>query len=454
MPFLAREYRNIELLSGAFHVHTSLSESTVTRPAAGSAEDRVPSPVTLIFATALGNGLEVFDFTVFSFFASYVGSAFFPAKDPLVSLLLAVGTFAAGFFARPLGAMLIGGLADRVGRRAAMTLSIWLMAAGTAAIGLCPTYATLGVAAPLIVLCGRLLQGFAAGGEIGASTTYLMESGAQRQRGSMVGWQGVSQGAAAILGALCGLLLSRLMDPQTLSSWGWRLPFLIGLLIAPVGYYIRRHLPERHAAASANAHASPIRLLVTQHPKQLATAVLVILSQTVTMYVLVYFVPSYLSRVMDYPASTGFTAAISSSLAIAIASFAGGRIADRVTRRKPLVFATTTLILILCLPSFWLLMHVPNVYAVAAVCATISALLGLGSVASTVLIIEMFPATVRASGFSIAYAIGVTLFGGTAQFVTTSLIVKTGSPLAAGYYVFACLVVTWLTVWRLRERSV
>ncbi|MCA8090859.1 MFS transporter [Burkholderia anthina] len=434
-------------------MHTSLSESTVTPAAASPAASRVPSPATLIFATALGNGLEVFDFTVFSFFASYIGSAFFPAKDPLVSLLFAVGTFAAGFFARPLGAMLIGSFADRVGRRAAMTMSIWLMAAGTAAIGLCPSYATLGVAAPLIVLCGRLMQGFAAGGEIGAATTYLMESGAQKQRGFMVSWQGVSQGAAAILGALCGLLLSRLMDAQTLSSWGWRLPFLIGLLIAPVGYYIRRHLPERHDGGAAQTHASPIRMLVTQHPKQLATAVLMILSQTVTMYVVVYFMPSYLSRVMHYPASTGFTAAIASSLTIAIASFAGGRIADRITRRKPLVVATTTLGLVFCLPAFWMLVHVPNVYAVAAVCATITALMGLGGVASMVLIMEMFPASVRASGFSIAYAIGITLFGGTAQFVTTSLIVKTGSPLAAGYYVFACLVITWVTLLRLHERT-
>ena len=269
----------------------------------------------------------------------------------------------------------------------------------------------------------------------------------------MVSWQGVSQGAAAILGALSGLLLSRLMDPQALASWGWRLPFLVGLLIAPVGIYIRRQLPERHDGDTAQAHASPIRSLVTQHTKPLATAVLLILSQTVTMYVVVYFMPSYLNRVMHYPASTGFMAAIASSLTIAIASFVGGRIADRTFRRKPLVLATTTLGLVLCLPAFWVLVHVPNVYAVVAVCATMTALMGLGGIAITVLIMEMFPPSVRASGFSIAYAVAVTLFGGTAQFVTTSLIVKTGSPLAAGYYVFACLVVSWVTLLRLRERT-
>lgn len=434
-------------------MHTSLTETAVPPAAPATAASRAPSSTTLIFATALGNGLEVFDFTVFSFFASYIGSAFFPTKDPLVSLMFAVGTFAAGFFARPLGAILIGSFADRVGRRAAMTLAIWMMAVGTAAIGLCPTYKTLGVAAPLIVLAGRLIQGFAAGGEIGAATTYLMESGTHKQRGFMVSWQCVSQGAAAILGALCGLLLSRVLDPQSLASWGWRIPFLLGLLVAPVGYYIRRHLPESHEAGVAQMHASPVRILMSRYPAQLIAAILLVLSQTVTLYVVVYFMPSYLSRVMHYPASAGFAAAITSAFTFAVASFAGGRLADRFKRRKPLMLATTTLSLLLCLPAFWLLVHVSSMFVVLAVCAVMTALLGLGVIACTVLMMEMFPASVRASGYSIAYATGATLFGGTAQFVTTSLIVKTGSPMAAGYYVFACLTITWLTLLRLRENE-
>ena len=193
------------------------------------------SRARLIFATALGNGLEIFDFTVYSFFAATIGNQFFPATSELTSLLLSVGTFGVGFFMRPLGAIVLGGYADRVGRRAAMMLTIWLMALGTAIIGLCPSYGSIGIAAPLIVLLARLVQGFAAGGEVGAATTFLLESGPLSKRGYFVSWQAASQGAASLLGASLGLFLSRTLSPADLSAWGWRVPFLLGLLIAPVG---------------------------------------------------------------------------------------------------------------------------------------------------------------------------------------------------------------------------
>lgn len=425
--------------------------SSAQPPASDLTAARPIATKTLLFSTALGNGLEIFDFTVYSFFAAYIGSAFFPAKTELVSLLFAVGTFGAGFFARPLGAIVLGSYADRVGRRAAMTLSIWLMAAGTAAIALCPTFAQIGPVAPLIVLAGRLLQGFAAGGEIGAATTYLMESGTRQRRGFMVSWQMVSQGAAATLGALCGFLLSKLMDAHALASWGWRMPFVLGMLIAPVGYYIRRHLPESHQPERSGARRPPIVELVTTYPSRFCIAILLTMGQTVTMYVMVFFMPNYLTRVMKFPATHGFATAVVSSLVFTVVAFAGGMLADRVKRRKPVVFTTGALSAVFCVPAFWLITHTVNGVVVVTATALMTAFLAAGVVATLLMLTEMFPPVVRATGFATAYAIANTLFGGTAQFVVTALIAGTGNPMSAGYYVLLCNVVALVAVYSFTE---
>lgn len=412
----------------------------ISAPARGpaillSATGEPANKTRLILSTALGNGLEIFDFTVFSFFAGFIGNAFFPAKDPFISLLLAVGTFGAGFLARPIGAVVIGGYADRVGRRSGMTLSILLMAAGTAAIALCPQYNRIGIAAPFIVLAGRLLQGFAAGGEVGAATTYLMESAAWNRRGYMVSWQMVSQGAAATLGAVCGFSLSKFMNPESLAAWGWRIPFLLGTLIAPVGYYIRRHLPESEPADETD-HRIKIVALLTDHRKKFATAILVLMSQSVTMYVVVFFMPSYLTRVMHFPSASGFLAATVSSVTLTLVAFIGGLLVDRMPRRKPLVMGATSLSAALCLPAFYVLSHAGNLGAVIVVVFLMTACLSSGLVATLLLLMEMFPASVRATGSATAVAIAVTLFGGTAQLAVTALIARTGDPMFAGYYVF------------------
>ena len=411
-----------------------------------------PSTRKLIVATSLGNGLEIFDFTVFSFFAVHIGAAFFPTHDPLTSLLLAVGTFGVGFFARPLGAMMIGSYADRVGRRAALTLTIWLMALGTCTIALCPTYATIGIAAPLIVLLGRLLQGFSAGGEVGASTTLLMESGHARRRGYMISWQMTSQGIAAAAGALMGLVLSRALPADAVASWGWRLPFLVGLLIAPVGYYIRRKLPDQHADAGNATVESPIRELMNHHRGPLVNGVLMTVSSTVSMYTIVYYMPSYLSRVMHLPATTAFSAALLASLVITLISPVAGVIADRVTHRKRLALVMAILSACCTLPAFWLITHVATPAVVLSVVAVLVALMMIGTGNGMLMIMEAFPPAVRASGFATAYAVSVTLFGGTAQFVVTALVAHSGQPFTAGVYVFVCNIVSLLAILAYRER--
>jgi MHS family proline/betaine transporter-like MFS transporter len=407
----------------------------------------------VIIATSLGNGLEIFDFTVFSFFAAMIGAHFFPANDPMTSLLLAVGTFGVGFFMRPLGAMVIGAYADRVGRRAAMMLTIWLMALGTAAIGCCPSFATIGLAAPLIVIAGRLLQGFAAGGEVGAATTFLMESGPASRRGFLVSWQLGSQGAAALLGASIGVILTRSLSPNDLAAWGWRIPFLIGLLIAPVGLYVRRQLHDVPLPKPTTGTATmPLVELCQKHGRTVTLATMMMIGGTVSMYIIVYYMPSYLTRVMHMPPTTGFLSATLSALLMFVIAPLSGLLADKLKRRKPLVLFTTGCNALLVYPAFYVITHAHSLMPILASVGIISALMALGSGAGTLLLLEAFPPHVRASGLAIPYAVGATLFGGTAQLVVTWLIKSTGDPMSAAWYVAPASLISLAAVALFKER--
>lgn len=415
-----------------------------------------PPPRSLrkvIVATSLGNGLEIFDFTVFSFFAAMIGAQFFPATDPITSLLLAVGTFGVGFLMRPLGAMVIGARADRVGRRAAMTLTIWMMALGTAAIGLCPPFATLGVAAPLIVIAGRLLQGFAAGGEVGAATTFLMEAGPVSRRGFMVSWQLASQGAAALLGASLGVILTRTMSPTDLAAWGWRIPFMIGLMVAPVGLYVRGQLHEDPIPGAVERHANtPLAELFRVHGRTIALATLILMGGTISMYVIVYYMPSYLTRVMHMPPIMGFLSATLSAVLMLVISPLSGLLADRLQRRKPLALFTSGCTTLLVYPVFLLITHARGPVPVLAGVGAISGLMALGSGVGMLLLLEAFPPRMRASGLAIPYALGVTLFGGTAQFIVTWLIKTTGDPMSAAWYVTPSCLLSFFALILFKER--
>ncbi|PMS33388.1 MHS family proline/betaine transporter-like MFS transporter [Trinickia symbiotica] len=396
----------------------------------------------VIVATSLVTGLEIFDFTVYGFFAAMIGDQFFPAANPMTSLLLAVGTFGVGFFVRPLGAAMIGAYADRVGRRAAMTATCWLMALGTAAIGLCPPFATIGLAAPLIVIVARLLQGFAVGGEIGAAASLAMEAAPISHRGWLVSWQLASQGAAALLGACLGLLLTSVMSPAYLASWGWRIPFLIGLLIAPAGVYVRRQLRETSIpTATRTSVRTPLAELCREHGATLIAATLMMSWRTVSFYIIVSYMPSYVTRVMHMPAIIGFRSSALSALLLVVVSPLSGLLADRLPRRKPLVLLTSGATALLVYPLFLIITHAHGALPVLCSVGLISALLALGNGFNTLLVLEALPARVRASGVATSYALGVALFGGTAQFIVTALIEWTGDPISAAWYVaLACLV--------------
>ncbi|MGH8350008.1 MAG: MFS transporter, partial [Pseudomonas sp.] len=227
-----------------------------------TAATRQPIGAKAIAAITIGSGLEFYDFSVYSFFATLIGRQFFPVESTLGQLLLSLATFGVGFGMRPIGGLVLGAYADRVGRKPAMMLTLWLMALGSLLFTIAPTYAQIGLFAPLIIVLARLIQGFAIGGEVGASTAMLMEHADDRSRGFYGSWQLFSQGLSFLLGALVALALSSSLSPEALESWGWRVPFALGMLVIPVGIYIRRHLKET-AAEQGHEAVSSVRVIFT-----------------------------------------------------------------------------------------------------------------------------------------------------------------------------------------------
>jgi MHS family proline/betaine transporter-like MFS transporter len=406
-------------------------------------------------AASLATGVEMFDFTVYGFFAVMIGAQFFPAKDPMTSLLMAVGTFGVGFFMRPLGAMMIGAYADRVGRRAAMVRACWMMAAGTAVLGLCPSFATIGVAAPLIIVAGRSLQGLAVGGDIGVAASFVMEAAPAARRGFLLAWQFTSQGAAALLGAAMGVLLTSTMSPDALAAWGWRVPFLIGLLIAPVGMYVRQRLRETPLPATAARHATmPLAELLRTHGKTIFLAMLMMMGHTIPVYAIVYYMPSYMTRVKHMPAMTGFQVSACSALLLVCIPPLAGLLTDRLPRRKPLALVSSGGMALLIYPVFLMMTHAKSALPILCGVAVVSLLLALGAGVVTLMVLESLPVRVRASGMAISHALAVAVFGGTAQFIVTGLIKWTCNPMSAAWYVTPACAVSFCAVLLFKERPV
>lgn len=424
---------------------------SATAPIAPPAATR-QSQFRLIAACSIGNALEMYDFTVYSFFALLIGRLFFPSDSPYGSLLLAVATFGIGFVMRPLGGLVIGSYADRRGRKAAMTLTIALMVAGTLCISLAPTYAQAGVIGSLVILAGRLLQGFSLGGETGASTAMLMESGEVGQRGFRVSWQLGSQGISALVGAPTGAVLYATLSPQALESWGWRLPFLGGLLIAPVGLYIRSKLDETHEAEPDAP--SPLATLMREHGAKVGLGILSITAGTVGMYLVVFFMPTYMIRVLKMPPSLSLLSGCATGFTMLVASLVSGRLADRLARRKRLVLGALLFNIVAIVPAFWLMTRMPSVPLVLALSVMITAAANLGSTPMLLMLMEMLPASVRASGLSVIYSVGVTVFGGSSQFVVTWLLAKTGNPLSPAVYLVVCGLISLCAIGTIRERRV
>ncbi|QDD62875.1 MFS transporter [Herbaspirillum seropedicae] len=404
-----------------------------------------------IVATVIGNGLEWFDFTVYSFFAVIIAKLFFPTGNDLTSLLLAVATFGVGFFMRPVGGILLGIYADRVGRKAALSVTILLMAVGTTMIGLAPTYDSIGLFAPLIIVVARLLQGFSAGGEMGSATAFLTEYAPERERAYYSSWIQASIGVAVLLGAAVGTFVTSSLSPEALSSWGWRLPFLLGIIIGPVGYYIRNHLDETPAFLEEKDKTdSPLKEVIRNFPRETSASFSMVILWTVCTYVLLFYMPTYSVKVLKLPQTTGFIAGMVGGLCIMVLAPIVGRLADRIGRR-PLLSGSAALILVLAYPMFGYINSAPSLSTLLIFQLVFGTLIAAYTGPILAAFSELFPAKVLSTGLSVAYNLAVTIFGGFASFFITWLIAATGSTMAPAFYVMIAAAISFVGTRFVRE---
>jgi MHS family citrate/tricarballylate:H+ symporter-like MFS transporter len=381
-----------------------------------------------IVGVVAGNALEFYDFLTFSFFAVDIGTTFFPSTDHTASVLASLATFGVGFLTRPLGAFVLGRLGDRIGRRPAMLICFGLMGLAIAGLALTPSYASIGFAAPVLVVAFRLLQGFALGGEVGPSTAYLAEAASPGRRGLMISLQYMGQGVAILAAGLIGVLLSAVLTGPALHAIGWRIALGLGVIIVPFGLILRRGLTETlHTAESVPAAESG-----RPTARVLVLALLLLASGTTITYVLNYLT-TYATATLHMAASLAFTATVIRGLGTIIGAPLGGWLADRFGRRT-IMLAPGFLLFLLIMPSFVWLSHARTGTALFTVTAVMSLLGGVSSAAVIVAITEQLPKPSRSTSLALVYALSISVFGGSAQFNVAWLTAHTHSVLAPAWY--------------------
>jgi MFS transporter, MHS family, citrate/tricarballylate:H+ symporter len=378
-----------------------------------------------------GNFLEMFDFFLFGFYASHIAKAFFPASNEYSSLLLTFMTFGAGFLMRPLGAIMLGAYVDRVGRRQGLIVTLALMAMGTVLIAFVPAYATIGFAAPLLVLVGRLLQGFSAGVELGGVSVYLSEMATTGNKGFYVSWQSGSQQVAIMVAAIIGYVLNKNLSPAEIGDWGWRVPFFIGSRIVPFIFIIRRSLMETEAFLARKHHptaAESFRSIIGNWQMVLAGMMLVVMT-TVSFYLITVYTPTFGKNVLKLSEIDSLVVTFCVGLSNLIWLPVMGAISDRVGRR-PILAGFTVLTILTAYPAMSWLVVDPTFNKMLAVELWLSFLYGSYNGAMVVALTEIVPASVRTTGFSLAYSLATALFGGFTPAVSTALIAWTGDKAA------------------------
>jgi MFS transporter, MHS family, proline/betaine transporter len=338
---------------------------------------------------------------------------------------------------RPVGGILLGIYSDHYGRKSALLLIIILMTAAMAMIGFAPTYAAIGVAAPLIIVLARLLQGFATGGEFASATTFLIESAPPHRRGFYGSWQMVGQGLAVLIGALLGALVTRNFSPEALDSWGWRIPFLFGLVIGPVGLFIRRHMEETDAFLEARSARTPnhgFAAAVSAHLKEVFVCMGLVTAGTISFYVILIYMPTFARTQLHLPLDEAFLAQSISLACMIVLIPLFGALSDRIGR-KPILIGSLALYFLLVYPLFRWLHASPSFNNLATVQIVLCSLLGAFYGPISTAVAEQFATIARSTGLGIAYNLAVMIFGGFAQFFVTWLIEVTGSPIAPSFYV-------------------
>jgi MFS transporter, MHS family, proline/betaine transporter len=405
-----------------------------------------------LLAGAIGNVLEWYDFALYGYFAPVFAVLFFPSAHPSISLITAFGVFAIGFLARPLGAMLFGYWGDTVGRRDALAWSVLLMAIPTCLVGLLPTYETIGVAAPLALTLCRFLQGLSVGGEFTGSVTFLVEHAARSQRGYVGSWAGFSAQLGALLGSGAGALFALTLTHDALHQWGWRVPFVMGGLIAVVGWYLRTKAKESPAfervRLAGALSTSPLRDVITNHRTALAQLIGLVWLHGVAFYMLYVYMTTYLVTVTTVPLGTVLTLNTVCMTLLALLIPMTGWLSDT-AGQKPLLIIGAAGLAILSYPLFlWLTSNDLPFMIAAQVLFTLLVSCYMGPFFAA--IAELFPTRQRYTGLSIGYNIASALFGGTAPLVATLLIEWSGNTLAPSFYLSLCAAVSLVVAITLR----
>jgi MHS family proline/betaine transporter-like MFS transporter len=388
----------------------------VELPAASQAVPQKKGFRKLIVAVAIGNALEWYDISAYGYFAVYVSRAFFPNSDQTISLLLTFGTFALAFLVRPIGGVVLGAYADRHGRKASLMISIVMMTFGTLAIAIMPTYGTIGILAPIAVLIARLVQGFSAGGEFGSSTAFLVEHAPER-RGFIASWQFASQGLGQVLSSAFGVGLITWMSTADMNAWGWRIPFLFGVLVGPVGIYIRNHLED--ATPPPAGRESPVREVFQRQKFRVMLGIGALAISTAVNYLIIYM-PTYVVKTLNLPAVVGFEATLAGALSVTLLTPIAGMISDRIGRTTHMI-AINLLLLLSIVPAFLLLTKNPTATVIILAVLWLATLKALYFGPLAALMSELLPAAARATGLGLGYNIGVTLFGGMGPVIVTWL---------------------------------
>jgi MHS family proline/betaine transporter-like MFS transporter len=408
----------------------------------------------VIAATTVGTALEFYDFTIYSFFAIQIGQLFFPGASPVNQFLLSIGVFGVGFVVRPLGGIVIGAYADRVGRKKAMVLTIMLMALSCAMIACAPPYAVAGMVAPFIVLAARLIQGFAAGGEFGPGTTLLVEYATDQTRAFFASWNFAATALGLALGALVATLVNVALPKQAVLDWGWRLPFLLGIVAAPAGMLIRRRLEETlvDRAPGAPRPQGALKAALTTHLKLTILGTFAELGGSVSVYITAFFLPSHAVRALHLSPTAAVTSGVVSSLVLFVAAPVAGRLADRFTRKRVLVISRVIMLLAVY-PAFAFLGAHPSMTALCIVSGLLAVFVAGQIVPVLVMIPELFPKHVRATGIALTYVVSASFFGGFSPFIASWLVAQTGNPLAPAWYVAAACAISLVPVIWLKDRT-
>jgi metabolite-proton symporter len=417
-------------------------------------QHRSESPFRAVFRVVSGNFLEMYDFTVYAYYASAIAHTFFPAENEFVSLLLALSVFGAGFVMRPIGALVLGAYVDRHGRRKGLILSLSLMAVGTACVAFVPGYSTIGLAAPVVVLIGRLLQGFSAGVELGGVSVYLSEIATPGKRGFFCSWQSGSQQVAVIAAASLGVLLNQLLPPGDVNAWGWRIPFLVGCLIVPFLFLIRRTLRETDEFAARKHHPrmGEIMMSMVQNAGLIFAGMGLVVMTTASFYLITTYTPTFGKTVLHLSSMDSLIVTVCVGVSNLIWLPISGAVSDRVGRR-PILLIFTLLTICTSYPAMQWLVAAPSFERLLLVELWLSVLYAWYNGAMVVALTELMPAHVRTTGFSMAYSLA-TLVGGFTPAISTSLIHFTGDKAAPGAWMGAaalCGTVATLVLYRSRE---